>query len=486
MYTLSGIAVKLAGFALLPLFTNPELLSQADYGRFQLLEVTAQLLILVGGLGLAQGLLRFVHDPLHAGERPAVVSTTLMLATAAALTVAGLVWIAAGPLAGALMDDPNAKWPIRLMGLYVAFKIVGAVPLTLLRADERAGHYVLATLAEAIVYVLTTAYFLTERRAGVEGAVAGYAAAGAASLVVLTLLSARGSGKRMARPRAGLASPLLRFGLPLAIGALASVALNAGDRYVLKALAPGGPVAAVEAVALYGLAAKFAGLVNMLFVQSFNLAFAVVGMRALAGAEGSDVHRRTLRHYAAATGWGVLGVSLLTRDVTALISPEPAYLAADRFVLPIALGYLAYGVYFIAMNVLYAGGRSRAIAGGVAGAAVANIALNVALVPVLGPLGAALSTLATYTGLAAATIRRAQQVAPAAYSWGTLATIVTVIVALWAIGQPTAEWPLAGRLPVRLVLIALYPVALVALRIYRVDELRDLARAASERVRRGR
>jgi O-antigen/teichoic acid export membrane protein len=279
---------------------------------------------------------------------------------------------------------------------------------------------------------------------------------------------------------------LLRFGLPLAIGALASVALNAGDRYVLKALAPGGPVAAAEAVALYGLAAKFAGLVNMLFVQSFNLAFAVVGMRALAGPDGPDVHRRTLRHYAAATGWGVLGVSLLTRDVTALISSEPAYLAADRFVLPIALGFLAYGIYFIAMNVLYAGGRSAAIAGGVAGAAAANIALNLALVPILGPMGAALSTLVTYAGLAAVTVQRAQRVAPAAYAWGSLLIVLALIGALWALAQPTTGWPIEARLPARLALLAAYPLLLVALRVYRADELRSLAYAAAERLRRGR
>jgi O-antigen/teichoic acid export membrane protein len=486
MYTLSGIAVKLAGFALLPLFTDPSLLSQADYGRFQLLEVTAQLLILVGGLGLAQGLLRFVHDPLHAGERPAVVSTTLSLATVAALVVAGLVWAAASPLAGLLLDDPNAAWAVRLMGLYVAFKIVGAVPLTLLRADERAGHYVLATMVEALVYVLATAFLVARARVGVIGAVGGYALAGATSLVVLTALSVRGRRAPMSRPRGSLVSPLMRFGFPLAIGALASVALNAGDRYVLKGLAPGGPVAAAEAVALYGLAAKFAGLVNMLFVQSFNLAFAVVGMRSLAGPEGPDVHRRTLRHYAAATGWGVVGVSLLARDVTAVISSEPAYLAADRFVFPIALGYFAYGIYFIAMNVLYAGGRSRAIAGGVAGAAVVNIAMNVILVPILGPMGAALSTVGTYAGLAAVTVERAQRVAAAAYAWGALVTVLVVVGGLWALAQPTAGWPISARLPARLALIASYPVLLLALRVYRLDELRSLAAAAADRLRRGR
>jgi O-antigen/teichoic acid export membrane protein len=489
LYTLSGIAVKLAGLALLPLFTDPALLSQADYGRFQLLEVTAQLLILVGGLGLAQGLLRFVHAPEHSNDRRALAATTVATTAAIAIALAAAIWVVAGPLAGLLLDDAGAVRPVRLMGLYVAFKVVGAVPLTLLRADERAGSYVLATVVEAALYVAVTAYLLTARGMGVEGAIAGYAVAGAGSLATLTILTAGGARRAGAAGpllRRDLLVPLLRFGLPLAVGALASVALNAGDRYLLKALAPGGPTAAAEAVALYGLAAKYAGLVNMLFVQSFNLAFAVVGLKALAGPDGADVHRRTFRHYAAATGWGVLGVSLLARDVTAVVSPDPAYLDADRLVLPIALGYLAYGIYFIAMNVLYAAGRSRAIAGGVGLAAGANLALNAVAIPLLGPLGAALTTLVTYAGLAGATLRRAQRAAPAPYAWGALAVVLALVVGLWLLGQPTAGWPVATRLPVRLGLIAAYPALLMAFGVYTVDEVRALAATAAGRLRRAR
>src|SRR5690606_22620517 len=103
-----------------------------------------------------------------------------------------------------------------------------------------------------------------------------------------------------------------------------------------------------EVVAVYGLAAKYGGLVNMLFVQSFQLAFTVIGLKALApGGEGADVHRRTFRHFVVVTGWGVLGVSLLARDVTAALSPNPAFLAAEPLVLPLALGFMAYGVYII-------------------------------------------------------------------------------------------------------------------------------------------
>jgi hypothetical protein len=101
-------------------------------------------------------------------------------------------------------------------------------------------------------------------------------------------------------------------------------------------------------------------------------------------------------------------------------------------------------------------------------------------------MGAALSTVGTYAGLAAVTMERAQRVAPTAYAWGSLVIVLMVVGGLWALAQPTAGWPVAARLPARLALIALYPALLVALRVYRLDELRSLAAAAADRLRRGR
>ncbi|HLA64709.1 MAG TPA: polysaccharide biosynthesis C-terminal domain-containing protein [Rhodothermales bacterium] len=487
LYTLSTVAVKVAGLLLLPLFTNPAYLAQADYGRFQLLEVTAQILIFVGGLGLAQGLLKFVHDPDWTDEQRGLRTTAWIATGGLAALLAALTWFAAPVLAGLLVDDPTAVLPVRIMGLYVALKVVGAIPLTLLRADERAGRYAIASAIEAALYVVATGYLMGGQRLGLVGAMSGYAVASGGALVALAVLSVGSGTMRQGEGswfRWPLLRPLLRFGLPLALGALASVALNAGDRYVLKALAPGGATAAAEAVALYGLAAKYGGLINMLFVQSFNLAFAVVGLKALAGPEGADVHRRTFRHYVAWTGWGVLGVSVLTRDVTALVSPDPAYLAADGLVLPIALGFMAYGVYFIGMNVLYAGGRSRAIAAGVIAAGVANVLLNLLVVPRYGAMGSALATLVTYAGLAGVTMWRAHKSAPARYAWDALAVVLLLVLGLWAVAQPSLGWDTALRLPLRLALVLVYPPLLVLCGVYRMEELRGFAAAARARLQR--
>jgi O-antigen/teichoic acid export membrane protein len=359
------------------------------------------------------------------------------------------------------------------MSLYVALKLIAAVPFMMLRVHERASLFALAATSEALLLIAVVAFQLVVLDAGLEGIMVGYVISAGGSALLLTSLLVKNNPVRI---RLSLLRPLAKFGAPLALAGLASVTLNAGDRFILKALTD------AELVAVYGLAAKYGGLINMLFVQSFNMAFSVIGLKALSSGVGSSssggmhVHRRTFRHYIVLTGWGVLGVSLLARDVTEVLSPTPAFLGAEPLVLPIALGFMAYGVYFIGMNILYADGRTPTIAIGVALAATLNIALNLFAIPRWGAMGAALATLVAYVVLAAGTLARAHRVAPVRYRWDVVAAVLCMLLGLWALGQVSGVWETALRLPFRLALIGCYPLLVIVAGLYSREELRELFR----------
>ncbi len=301
-------------------------------------------------------MLKYATDPAFADDRDALGFTTLLVTAGLAAALWAVVALLAAPLAGVLLDDMARAPLVRLAGAYAALKVVATVPYMAMRVEERAGWYVLGLVVEFAVLVGGVYYFLAVERMGLDGVLVGYVLSAAAAAV---LLSAGLLARSRWQFRRGLVAPLFRFGVPLTFASLATVLLNTGDRFLLDGFV------GAEAVAVYGLAQKFGGLVNMLFVQSFSMAFAVLGLKALGslsddGGEVGNLHRRTFRHYAVLTGWGVLGVSLLAFDVTELVSPNPAYLDADPLVLPIALGFMAYGVYIIMMNVLYADGADEA------------------------------------------------------------------------------------------------------------------------------
>ncbi len=474
IYTLGNLALKAGGLVLLLLYLDPAFLSQAEYGRLVLLETAAGLLTVTLGLGLAQGLLKYATDPAHAGERDAFAFTTLVVTVALAAAAWGLVALAAHPLAALILDDGTRAGLVYLLGAYVAFKVVASVPYMTLRIEERAGWYVLGVLAEFTVLLGGVYYFLVVRRLGLEGVLLGLVASAAVAAVLLSAGLLARSPWQFRGERVVL---LLRFGAPLTFASLAAVLLNTGDRFVLKAFE------GADLVAVYGLAQKFGGLVNMLFVQSFSMSFAVLGLKALgslaadAGGEVGNLHRRTFRHFAVLTGWGVLGVSVLAFDATMLVSPNPAYLEADPLILPIGLGFMAYGIYYVVMNVLYAAEQTGRIAGNVLGAALFNLLLNLALVPVLGAMGAAVATLAAYAGLAAVTAWQACRVAPIAFPWRALVVVVLLVVGLWGLAQPSQPWSVAARLGWRVGLLVLYPMLVLAAGVYTRDELRTIGNA---------
>lgn len=463
LYALANLVLKLSGLVLVPLYLN--LLSAEAYGHFALLDATARVAILVAGLGLATGLLRFMTNEAYEAERAALPFTALAMTTLAALGLCGLVWLLAPTLAALLIDDPGGAVLVRLMGAYAACKVIEAIPMMLMRTAERVGLYLAASLLEVLVLVGGVFLFLVAAERGLRGVMEAYALSAGVGTVVLV-------GATLSRIpwrfRARLVAPLIRFGTPLVLAGLASLFMNVGDRYLLKAFE------SAAVVGVYDWAARLGGALNMLFVNSFQLAFGVIGLKVLgASQEGVAVYRRTFRHFVIWTGWSVLGLALLARDFTALVSTKDAYLAAADLVLPIALGFMAYGIYNIMMNILFVRGRTSTIALMIFGSALCNAALNVVLIPWLGAVGAAVSTTLAYGLLMALGARAAQQQMRIDYAWGKLAVVVALVVGLYLLGRPTTPWPWPARLAARGALILAYLPLLRVTGLYSAAEVRQ-------------
>ena len=457
LYAVGNVAVKAAGLILAPLYLNTSYLPTESYGHLLLLEVTAQILIPVAGLGLATAMIKFMAAPRRGMDPSAIPFTTWSLSIPPALVVFGLVWVWAPSLAAFLVDDVARVHLPRMMGGYVALKVIGLIPYTLLRVRERAGWYALSIAAEWFVLVVGVYYFLAFEGSGLHGVMTAYLISAAAGVIVMSAFMLARVSWRLDRKIVGR---LVWFGVPLVLSSVARLILNVGDRYVLKWLTD------AEMVALYGWASRLGGIINMLLVQSFQLAFTVVGLKTFADGDAS-LDQRVLRHYTAWTGWAVLAVSLFAYDLTLFLSTAfgvgTFYLDADLIVFPIALGFMAYGLYIIVNNMLYAQERTGVIGLNVLGAAAINVLLNFILIPVFGLWGAALATLVAYGVLVALSAGFVGMRARMEYPWGVVIVVVAVIVVLWAIALPTRNWSLELRLGARLLLLAAYAPVLFVL-----------------------
>ena len=129
LYALGNVAIKLSGLFLAPLYLNSSILSVKAYGQFATLFVFAQICIIVAGLGLGNGLLRYVGRDERAGEQAAMPFTAVV----ASIGFAGIFWLIlqffAEPLAGYFLDDAGAAHVIRFLGIYIGCKVIAAVPM---------------------------------------------------------------------------------------------------------------------------------------------------------------------------------------------------------------------------------------------------------------------------------------------------------------------------------------------------------------------
>ena len=140
----------------------------------------------------------------------------------------------------------------------------------------------------------------------------------------------------------------------------------------------------------------------------------------------------------------------------------PAYYEGGRVVALLAFGGVAYAAYIVmAIGV----GRAKrtqfnwVITGA---AALVSVALNLILVPDHGMIGSAVASAAAFTAMFLGMTWYAQRVFPTPYQWRRVATAAGAAVALTVAGK-LLDVPLA----VAILLIAAYPVALLAARLLR-------------------
>jgi O-antigen/teichoic acid export membrane protein len=144
--------------------------------------------------------------------------------------------------------------------------------------------------------------------------------------------------------------------------------------------------------------------------------------------------------------------------------------AAGRFVVPFsAFAYVLYGVYTITASGLQIQSQTRWLPITMGAAAVANVVGNLALVPLLGLMGAAYMNLAAYALLAILTGMASQRYYPVPWRvWSTAGAF------LLAFGLAEAALLGPDSLAWRALCLAAYLPLLMGLRVIRLGEVREI------------
>ena len=143
LYGIGNVAVKLVGFILIPLYTDAEYFSTADYGLMGVLEVTSQILIAVMGLSLYSGLIRWYWDAEYRDKQKTIFFTTLLFTILTSLCIGSVLWLNVGELSALLVQQEGYSLGGELpyiLQLLILTSMLGAVvevPQNLLRLQRK-------------------------------------------------------------------------------------------------------------------------------------------------------------------------------------------------------------------------------------------------------------------------------------------------------------------------------------------------------------
>ena len=470
-YQAADVVAKLLALGTLPLYTRH--LSRSDYGVAELLLTLVIVTSIVVRLGVGEALVRFhfLDEDRDRRRRVARAATGFVLAGTTVVALAAAV--AAGPLSELVLGFEDAGvLRIAILGLWAFTNL--ELAYALLRVEERARPYLIASLINVTLTVSLTVYLVVARDEGASGYLLGNFAASGVVLLGLWWTLRERLGLVPDRGALGELGAMLRFGLPTVPAEVSVFLLNVVDRFYLFRVESEG------AAGLYSLAVKLAAVV-VFTVRAFQYAWPPLAYSITDDDEARRVYAFVTTYYVLGTGIVVAGLALLGPWVVRVFAAPDFYEAHEA--LPwVALGWALYGLFLV--FVVMAGRAqvtTRNFPAALAGLVV-NVALLVLLVEPLGIAGAGIALCGAYVVMLTLMFLLTRSLFAVAFQWMRLGQLVGVIGAITVAGVLLAPDSGAVGLLARTAALAAIPAVLVLVRFFRAEEVARL-RALVSRLR---
>jgi O-antigen/teichoic acid export membrane protein len=363
-----------------PLLTR--VLGETGFGRIALSVTVVQVFVPIASIALQSGLQRiFVQED---GRRRAqgllFVSLLYSFGITALLAATAFLW-------GSALGFNGTGNLLYLVVLWAGFSAVTLNGLALLRSEDRFWAFFCVSLVQSVLsYAAGIVASLALGASAVH-----YLDGMLGTQIVAAVLCICYTRPRVSGLRDGATQKFaLRYCLPLIPNALAAFVLNAGDRIVVQ------HDLGAEAVARYQVAYNI-GSLAIILLGTVNQAWAPMFFRIRDDAIRWKVLAALRDEVFRLLSWTVFGLAVGAPVALRLLAP-PSYHPNGLLVIVtvVAGSALPFAIYIANVRILLWHKQTGplAIASGLA--ALANVGLNIALVPSIHILGSAVATLICY------------------------------------------------------------------------------------------
>jgi O-antigen/teichoic acid export membrane protein len=385
VYGLAGAVARVSGLVLLPVYTRV-FEDTESYGVWQIVSIFGALLVAVAALGLdgATSILYFATDSPDERKRITTLWASMSLVVAVPLTL--LLVLLSGPISS-LTTGSERYTDLFIVGIaLLPFNILQLVVAGILRLHFRRLAYAALNLGLTVLVLSTSIYLVVGLRMEVMGALLG-TLLGTAVAAIAGLWTVRSAvdWRLLTSEAWPLAARLLQLGAPLVPAAAALWVLGFSNAFFVARLL------STSDTGVFRVGAQIASVLGIA-VYAFQFAWSPFSLSIAREPDAGKVYSRVGILYTAVS----VGAAVLLGGAApiVLLLARGDYAPAATVIGLLALSMASVGSYYI-----FAVGGGIAQRTGPVGwtnvvAAIANVALNAALIPLWGIVGASIASLA--------------------------------------------------------------------------------------------
>lgn len=445
IYGIGNVVVKLSGVILIPLYLR--YINEEEFGVVALFETIFQFILILSGFGSRGGFMRWYHEMKNGREKKQLFYTTFtfnFMTTMLSVVAVGAVLL----FYSQQIFQYSISFSILLFFLVgTFFRLLMELPYYLLKIEQKAVAQTWWVFLNVVLLIGTTFYFMEVKRMGLKGIYLGQMVAHTITFLALLPLIIRHSVPRF---NTSVLKEMLHYGFPLAVSNILTTVLTLSDRHIINQYQN------LSEVAGYSMGFKVSNLLQMVVVSAFITGYSNYYFKTMHEKGSLLFYEKILRYFMIFISLGGLGVVLFSPEIIYVVSMGREFFQSSVVIVPVLMiGMLFSGLRQMFMLPLNKHKRTRRISMILILSAVINIAGNFLLVPVMGKMGASVSTVLAQLFAVVWFYVEVRRVEPLRFPVGKNFILLIIWTALAFGGMQCFDWylPLAWGMKILLMLL---------------------------------
>ena len=467
IYGLSTVVGRLLNFLIVPFYAN--VLLPAENGVISNIYAYIAFAYVIFCYGMEPAYMRFVSS-LELGDKNQNFSVPFLSLFATSVLLALAIHFNSIALASLLGIDPSQHYFIQYAGWILCLDALTVIPFASLRMEQKAARFASLKIFNITANLLLNLVLILGLGMHAEGVfLANLLASGLTFLAMVGFVLQR---LTLHLP-SGLYKEILKFGLPYIPAGLAGIAMQVVDRPIVKALTND------ATLGIYQLNYRL-GIFMMLIVGMFDYAWRPFFLNHANDPDAKSLFAKVFTYFVLGAMSIFLVISLFIEDIVRMkffgkqFFP-PIYWQGVEIVPWILLAYVFTGAYVVFVVGVYLEKKTKYLPFVTGAGALLNIGANFFLIPKIGILGAALSTLLSYIVMAVGMYFASQRFYRVNYEWSKVLRIAGSAAFLFLCFHVLHLRPLDSiGIGVKVALVIAFGAALVFLKVIDSREIAEV------------